>query len=128
MITAAGSEPGPGGVSPGAVIHAGCADSGGGGQSQHRMGLGHGGPDTRGGLAVSLAEQTVRLSGQFLSPALCSGPLILSCPGQLATGRRKCHCRGVPCLHRGVWRRDMGWFSGLYRKIIVGSGTHRRPP
>ena len=21
----------------------------------------------------------------------------------------------------GVWRRDMGWFSGLYRKIIVGS-------
>jgi hypothetical protein len=40
MITAARSEPGPGGVSPGAVIHTGCADRGGGGQSEHRMGLG----------------------------------------------------------------------------------------
>jgi len=52
MITAAGSEPGPGGVGPGAGIRAGCADSGGGGQSQHRVGLGHGGPDARSGLAV----------------------------------------------------------------------------
>ena len=70
MITAAGSEPGTGGVGPGAVIRAGCADGGGGGQSQHRMGLGHGGPDARGGLAVSLAEQSVRLSGKLLSPAV----------------------------------------------------------
>ena len=44
MITAAGSEPGPGGISPGAAICTGCADRGGGGQSQHRMGLGSGGP------------------------------------------------------------------------------------
>ena len=65
MITAAGSEPGPGGVGPGAVIRTGCADRGGGGQSKHRMGLGSGGPDARGGLAVSLAEQPVRLSGEF---------------------------------------------------------------
>ena len=65
MITAAGSEPGPGGVGPGAAIRAGCADRGGRGQGQHRMGLGHGGPGARGGLAVSLAEQPVRLSGEF---------------------------------------------------------------
>jgi len=45
MITAAGPEPGPGGVGPGAVIRAGCADRGGGGQSKDGMGLGHGGPD-----------------------------------------------------------------------------------
>ena len=70
MITAAGSEPGPGGVSPGAVIRTGCADGGGGGQSKHRMGLGHGGPGTRSGLAVSLAEQPVRLSGKFLGTAV----------------------------------------------------------
>ena len=35
MITAAGSEPGSGGVSPGAAIRAGSADRGGRGQSQH---------------------------------------------------------------------------------------------
>ena len=70
MITAPRSEPGPGGVHPGAVIHTGCADGGGGGQSQHRMGLGHGGPDSRGGLVVSLAEQPVRLGGQFLGAAV----------------------------------------------------------
>jgi len=70
MITAAGSEPGSGGVGPGAVICAGCTDRGGGGQGEHRMGLGHGGPHARGGLAVALAEQPVRLSGQFLSPAV----------------------------------------------------------
>ena len=66
MIAAAGSEPGPGGVGPGAVIRAGCADRGGGGESKHRMGLGHGGPNARSGLAVFLAEQPVRLSGKFL--------------------------------------------------------------
>ena len=70
MITAAGSEPGPGRVGPGAVIRAGCADRGGGGQSQHRMGLGHGGPGTRRGLAVSLAGQPVRLSGKFPGAAV----------------------------------------------------------
>jgi hypothetical protein len=70
MITAAGSEPGPGGGGPGAVIRAGCADGGGGGQSKHRMGLGNSGPCARCGLAVSLAEQPVRLSGKFLSPAV----------------------------------------------------------
>ena len=69
MITAAGSEPGPGGVGPGAAIRAGCADRGGRGQGQHRIGLGHGGPGARGGLAVSLAEQPVRLSGEFLGAA-----------------------------------------------------------
>ena len=70
MIAAAGSEPGPGGVGPGAVIRAGCADRGGGGQGQRRVGLGHGGPGTRSGLAVSLAEQPVRLSGKFLGAAV----------------------------------------------------------
>jgi len=45
MITAAGSEPGPGGVGPGAAIRAGCADSGGRGHGEHRMGLGYGGPE-----------------------------------------------------------------------------------
>ena len=74
MITAAGSEPGPGGVGPGASICTGCADGGGGGQGEHPMGLGNSGPDTRSGLAVSLAEQPVRLGGKFLSPTvmLCS--------------------------------------------------------
>jgi hypothetical protein len=70
MITAAGSEPSPGGVGPGAAIRAGSADSGGRGQSQHRMGLGYGGPGTRSGLAISLAEQPVRLSGEFLGAAV----------------------------------------------------------
>jgi hypothetical protein len=72
MITAAGTEPGLGGVGPRTVIRTGCANrggGGGGGQSKHRMGLGDGGPDIRSGLAVSLAEQPVRLSGKFLSPA-----------------------------------------------------------
>ena len=69
MITAAGSEPGPGGIGPRAAIRAGCANRGGRGQSQHRMGLGHGGPGTRGGLADSLAGQPVRLSGEFLGAA-----------------------------------------------------------
>lgn len=70
MITAAGSEPGPGGVSPCAAIRARSADSGGRGQSQHRMGLGYGGPGTRSGLAISLAEQRVRLSGAFPGAAV----------------------------------------------------------
>ena len=70
MITAAGSEPGPGGVGPGAAIRAGCADSGGCGQGQHRMGLGYGGPGTRSGLAICLAEQPVRLSGKFPGAAV----------------------------------------------------------
>ena len=56
MITAAGSEPGPGGIGPRAAIRAGCADRGGRGQGQHRVGLGYRGPGARGGLAVSLAE------------------------------------------------------------------------
>jgi len=68
MITAAGSGPGPGGVGPGAVIRTGCADRGGSGESEHCMGLGDGGPYARTGLAVSLTEQPVRLSGKFLSP------------------------------------------------------------
>ena len=70
MITAAGSEAGPGGVGPCAAIRAGSADSGGRGQSQHRMGLGYGGPDTGSGLAICLAEQPVRLSGEFLGAAV----------------------------------------------------------
>ena len=88
MITAAGSEPGPGGVGPGAVIRTGCADRGGGGQGKHRMGLGHGGPDARSGLAVSLAEQPVRLSGKFLGAAvmLWSGHRCSTCLVVLALG------------------------------------------
>ena len=76
MITAAGSEPGPGGVGPGAVIRAGCANRSGGGQSKHRMSLGDGGPDASGGLAVSRAEQPVRLGREVLGAAvmLRSGP------------------------------------------------------
>jgi hypothetical protein len=71
MITVAGSEPGPGGVGPGTVVRAGCADrGGGGGQGKRRMGLGDRGPDARSGLAVSLAEQPVRLSGKFLGAAV----------------------------------------------------------
>ena len=70
MITAAGSEPGPGSVGPGAVIRTGCADRGGGRESEHRMGLGDGGPGARSGLAVSLTEQPVRLSGKFLGTAV----------------------------------------------------------
>jgi hypothetical protein len=68
MITTAGSEPGPGGLRPGAVIRTGCADRGGGGQSEQRMGMGDGGPGARRGLAVSLAKQPVRLSGKLLRP------------------------------------------------------------
>ena len=34
------------------------------------MGLGNGGPDARSGLAVSLAEQPVRLSGKFPGAAV----------------------------------------------------------
>jgi hypothetical protein len=55
MIAAAGSEPGPGGVGPGAVIRAGCADRGSGGEGKHRVGL---------------AEQPVRLSNKFLGTAV----------------------------------------------------------
>ena len=66
MITAAGSEPGPGRVGPSAVIRAGCANRGGGGQREHRMGLGNGGPGARSGLA----EQPARLRGKFLGTAV----------------------------------------------------------
>jgi hypothetical protein len=71
-ITAAGSEPGPGGVSPGAAIRAGCADSGGRGQSQHRTGPGYGGARIRGGPALSLAGHSPSdrdLSAQGRRPA-----------------------------------------------------------
>jgi hypothetical protein len=70
MSTAAGLEPGPGGVGRGAVIRTGCADRGGGSVGKHGMGLGDNGPHARGGLAVSLAEQPVRLSGKFLGTAV----------------------------------------------------------
>jgi hypothetical protein len=65
MITVTGTGPGPGGGGQGAVIRTGCADRGGGGQGQHRMGLGHGDPDARGGLAVCPGGQPVRLGGNF---------------------------------------------------------------
>ena len=39
MITVTGSKPGPGGVSPGAVIRTRRADRSGSGQSKHRVGL-----------------------------------------------------------------------------------------
>ena len=70
MITAAGSGPGPGSASPGAVIRTRCAGRGGGGQGEHRTGPGDGGPDTRSGLAVSLAEQPVRLRCKFPGAAV----------------------------------------------------------
>ena len=66
MITAAGSEPGPGGLGPGPGIRTGCADRGSSGQGKDRVGLGNCGPDGGSGLAVSLAEQFVRLSGKVL--------------------------------------------------------------
>ncbi len=47
------------------MIRTGRADRGSGGQGKHSMGLGNGSPDTRSSLAVSLAEQPVRLSGKF---------------------------------------------------------------
>ena len=53
MITAAGSEPGPGGVGPGAVIRTGCADRRSGAQGKRRMGQGNGSPGNRSGLDVS---------------------------------------------------------------------------
>ena len=70
MITAAGSEPGPGGVGPGAGIRAGRTDRGSGGQGKDRVRLGNCGPDGGSGLAVSLAEQSVRLTGKVLGAAV----------------------------------------------------------
>jgi hypothetical protein len=76
MITAAGSEAGPGGVGPCAAIHAGFADSGGRSQSQHRMGPGYGGPGTRSDLAISLAEQPCASAASSPARRSCSGPVI----------------------------------------------------
>ena len=116
MITVAGSGPGPGGLSPGAVIRAGRADRGGGGQGKHRMGLGHGSPDARGGLAVSLAGQPVRFSGKFLSPAVmlwsayrCSTCLVVLTLGVIprklpATSP----CTGMPAAATGPRNRAGG--------------------
>jgi hypothetical protein len=75
MITAAGSEPGPGSTGPGAVIRTRCADRGGGGQGGHRTGRGDGGPDARSGPA----EQPARLRSKFRGAAvmLWSGSLML---------------------------------------------------
>jgi hypothetical protein len=70
MIAAARSEPGPGGVRPGAVIRTQCADRRGSGESKHRISLGDGRPRRPSGPAVSLTEQPVRLSGKFFSPAV----------------------------------------------------------
>ena len=107
MITAAGSEPGPGRLSPGAGIRPGCADGGGGGQGEHRMGMGNGGPDTRSGLAVSLAEQPVRLSGKFLSLAVmlwsahrCSTCLIVLTLGVIPHRLRRPPSPTVACPPR----------------------------
>ena len=65
----AGLEPGPGSVSPCAAVGARCAYRGGGGKGEHGMGLGNGGSDASSGLAVSAAEQLMRLRGKFLSAA-----------------------------------------------------------
>ena len=46
-------------------------------RASNDMGLGHGGLDARSGLAISLAEQPVRLRGKFLSPAV----VLWSCHG-----------------------------------------------
>ena len=86
MITAAGSEPGPGGVGPRAAIRAGNADSGGRGQSQHHIDLGDGGPGTRSGLALSPGRAAC--APQRRDPRArrsCSGPVTaaprISSPG-----------------------------------------------
>jgi len=63
----AGSEPGPGNVSPCAAIEVRCADRDGGGQGEHSMGVGNGSPHANSGLAVSVPEQPVCLGGNFLS-------------------------------------------------------------
>ena len=73
MITAAGSEPGPGSLSPGAVIRTGCADRRCNGQGKRRVGRGNGSPGIRSGLAVSLAEQHVRLGGKLPDAAEAGG-------------------------------------------------------
>jgi hypothetical protein len=62
-------EPGPRNVGPGAAVGARCADRSGGGKGEHSMGLGNGGPNVGSGLAISLAEQLMRLRGKFLSAA-----------------------------------------------------------
>ena len=62
----AGFEPGPGNIGPCAAIEARCAYRGPGGKGEHGMGLGNGGPHAGSGLAVSLAEQLMRLRGKFL--------------------------------------------------------------
>jgi len=80
-----GLEPGPGDVGPGAAVGSRCANRGGGGEGEHRMGLGNRSPHAGRGLAVALAEQLVRLGGEFLGAAevLWSGYLGLQrsrCP------------------------------------------------
>ena len=114
IITVAGSEPSPGGLGPSTAIRAKCADGGGGGQGKHRMGLSNGGPDTRSGLAVFLAERPVRLSGKFLSPAgNCSGPVIdAPCVSSSGSGSGTTHASGdlptvtCPSRRRSTNRAD----------------------
>ncbi len=62
------------------------------------MGLGNGGPYVGRGLAVSLAEQLVRLRGKFLSPA--------------------------EMLGYGHWRS----FSSLFGTGVITTQAHRRTP
>jgi hypothetical protein len=70
------------------VIRAGCADRDGGGQHKHRMGLRDGGPDTRSGLAVSLAgaDDICLLPGRRQAVILQAG----NEDGMAPTGRSKC--------------------------------------
>jgi hypothetical protein len=98
MITAAGSEPGPGSVSLGAAIRTGCADRGGRGQGQYCMGLGHGGPGARGGLAVSLPSGLC-LSGKFLGTAVMNPFQLLMPPPRIGNtwmALASCHQPGRP--------------------------------
>lgn len=68
-------EPGRGDVGPGMAVRTRGADRGGGGGG-HGMGLGDGGPHAGGGLAVSVAEQLVRLRGKVSTRRKCSDPVI----------------------------------------------------
>jgi hypothetical protein len=54
-------------------MRTGCADRRSGGQGKRPVGLGNGSPDIRSGLAVSPAEQPVRLGGKAPDAAEAGG-------------------------------------------------------
>ena len=117
MITAAGSEPGPSGVGPGAVIRTGCADRSGGSESKDRMGLGSGGPHARSGLAISLAEQPVRLSGEFFGTAVmlrsghCCSTYLVALAQRVIPHTFLMTFPAVPCHHCDEARNRAGGYG-----------------